>query len=457
MLDKYVNDIIKSMSDLIKIKTVEDTPVEGGPFGQGNKECLEKALEIAKALGFKTKNLDGYCGYAEIGEGDEVVGIIGHLDVVPEGDGWIYPPYSAQIVDGVMYGRGTWDDKGPIVVCLYALKALIDSGLTFNKRVRVIFGCNEESGSRCVEHYIEKEGQISYGFSPDSTFPVIFGEKTINGIVISGNKVTDEGSIKLISLNGGIVANAVPDICTFSLSYECPKCKEKAISKLDAFFKEYNLSYDIDEQDGLLIYSVHGKACHGSIPQYGINAISYSIKGLKQIVSNSFIDFYSKYIGIEYNGKSLGCYASDEYGDIAVNIGIVKYENKSFNIVINSRLPFSTNSELMIESIKNTIANENNVEATLVSSSNGFILDKNGPMIKALVNAYQSVTKDYNSKPICSAGGTYAREFTNCVAFGPEMEGYGSIDIHQPNECIQLRVIPVLLEIYYKAIKDILS
>ena len=133
-LNKYTPEIVKSIQELIRIKTVLDTPVEGGPFGQGNKECLEKTLKLCESLGFKVKNLDGYCGYAEIGEGEEIVGIVGHLDVVPEGEGWKYPPYSGEIVDGEIWGRGTWDDKGPTIISIYAIKALMDSGFKFNKR-----------------------------------------------------------------------------------------------------------------------------------------------------------------------------------------------------------------------------------------------------------------------------------------------------------------------------------
>ena len=232
----YVKEIIKSLQEIIQIKTVQDTPVPGGPFGKGNKECLEKVLSLCKDLGFKTKNLDGYCGYAEIGQGDEIVGIIGHLDVVPEGDGWKYPPYSATIVDGEMWGRGTWDDKGPTMISIYAIKALMDSGMKFNKRVRLIFACNEESGSKCVEHYIEVEEPISYGVSPDSAFPVIFGEKTINNILIEGKSINNS-DIVLEYLDAGIVINAVPDICKYRLSY---KDENKINEALKTLTKYYN-------------------------------------------------------------------------------------------------------------------------------------------------------------------------------------------------------------------------
>ena len=452
----YVKSIIESLSEIIKIKTVQDVPVPGGPFGLGNKQCLERVLEICKDLGFKVKNLDGYCGYAEIGSGDEIVGIIGHLDVVPEGSGWKYPPYSAKIVDGEMWGRGTWDDKGPTMISIYAIKALMDENMAFNKRVRLIFGCNEESGSRCVEHYLEVEEPISYGVSPDSAFPVIFGEKTINGIVIQGKSI-DTGDVKLKLLDAGIVANAVPDICNFVLTYQDEKQINEVIKKISKYYKDNNIEFGYKKQDGEVSFEVHGKACHGSTPQFGINAASFGIVGLAKAIDNSFTTFYENCIGTCVHGEKLGCFAEDEYGKIAVNIGLVHMENGLFKIIINSRLPFNTNSEKMIKQIKDTIKDYANVEATLVGDSKGFIMDKDSIMIKSLVEAYQKVTHDYTSKPICSAGGTYAREFNNCVAFGPEMDGYGEIIIHQPNERIQLKAIEDIFKIYKSAYKDLIE
>ena len=455
-LSKYKNDIIENLQKLIRIKTVLDTPVDGGPFGKGNKECLEETLKICENLGFKIKNLDGYCGYAEIGEGKELVGIIGHLDVVPEGEGWKYPAYSGEIVDGELWGRGAWDDKGPVVVSIYAIKALMDSGFKFNKRVRLIFGCNEESGSLCMEHYLKVDEPISYGVSPDASFPVIFAEKTINNITLSG-KSNQNGTILLTYFDAGIVINAVPDKCVFKLKFTCEKCKEYAQYELKENFKENNIKFEVKEENDELVYTVYGKAAHGSIPHIGINAASYAINALKEVVNNDFVKFYSETIGLDIHGEKLGCYAVDEYGPIAVNVGLVHYENDEFSIKINSRLPFNTNTEKMVEQITNTISKYSYVEFKLLSSADGFMVDKNSTMIKSLVNAYQQVTNDYQSEPICSAGGTYAREFNNCVAFGPEMEGYGEIIIHQPNERIQLKALEDLLKIYVKAYADLIE
>lgn len=455
-LSKYTPSIVKTLQELIRIKTVQDTPVEGGPFGQGNKDCLERTLQICEELGFKVTNLDGYCGYAEIGEGEELVGIIGHLDVVPEGEGWKYPAYCGDIIDGELWGRGAWDDKGPVVISIYAIKALMDSGFKFNKRVRLIFGCNEESGSRCMEHYLKVDEPISYGVSPDANFPVIFAEKTINNIEIKGTSAS-KGNVILKHFDAGIVINSVPDKAKFILECGCENCKNNTIDKLDKYFKENNIKYSMCNIANKLEYEVVGKASHGSMPEQGVNAASFALCALNEVVEDEFVNFYANCIGTCVHGEKLGCYACDEYGPIAVNIGLVHYEDNEFSIKINSRLPFNTNSELMMSQINKRIENYENISVKLLSNSNGFKMDENSVMIQSLVNAYKEVTNDVNAKPICIGGGTYAREFTNCVAFGPEMEGYGEIIIHQPNERIQLRAIEDIMKIYYKAYSDLIK
>ena len=181
MLDKKVEELrdefLNSLVEILKINSVEGKKLPGMPFGEGPNEALEKALEICDDLGFTTVNLDGYVGYAEYGTGEDYVAVLGHLDVVPEGDGWIYPPYGAEIHDGKLYARGVMDDKGPIFAALYGLKAIKDLGLSLSKRVRIIFGTNEESGSHDMPYYVEREKQPVAGFTPDGMFPIINGEK----------------------------------------------------------------------------------------------------------------------------------------------------------------------------------------------------------------------------------------------------------------------------------------
>ena len=199
-MENYINNNIDNMlnelGELVSYNSVYSEDV--APFGLKNREVLDRALEIFESKGLKTKNLDYYCGYGEVGEGDEVIGILAHLDVVPCGEGWNSDPFKMTEKDGYVYGRGVTDDKGAVIASLYAIKYLLDTGYKFNKRVRLIVGCNEESGSKCIKHYVEKEGHIDYGFTPDADFPGIYGEKGMVGGLFAGK------SDKILDIKGDL-------------------------------------------------------------------------------------------------------------------------------------------------------------------------------------------------------------------------------------------------------------
>jgi len=169
--------MIEDIRELVRIDSVEKPSEEDAPFGQGVKEALHKALEISEKLGFKTKNLDNMIGYASYGEGEDYVGAIGHLDVVPEGEGWKHPPFSGHLEDGVIYSRGILDNKGPIMSCLYAMYALKELGLKGEFPIRIIFGCDEETGFLDLEYYLKHEKPPIYGFTPDCKYPVVYSER----------------------------------------------------------------------------------------------------------------------------------------------------------------------------------------------------------------------------------------------------------------------------------------
>lgn len=171
------DEMLTNLGRLVAIDSQLGTPAEGMPFGEGPAKVLEEALKIADELGFKTVNLDNYCGYAEMGEGEEIVGIAGHLDIVPVGGDWTYDPFKLTREGDHVYGRGTTDDKGPVLEALYAMKLLRDSGVKLNKRVRLIMGCNEETGSKCMEHYNEVAKEVPADSHQTQTSRAIHGEK----------------------------------------------------------------------------------------------------------------------------------------------------------------------------------------------------------------------------------------------------------------------------------------
>ncbi|HWQ21029.1 MAG TPA: Sapep family Mn(2+)-dependent dipeptidase, partial [Methanotrichaceae archaeon] len=177
LIEENRGALISSTQDLIKIKSIRGGPGPGAPFGQGPADALDRALDTARSMGFNVTNMDGYIGYAEYGQGDDYVAVLSHMDTVPEGGGWTYPPYGAEIHDGKIFGRGATDDKGPSMAALYGLMAVRDSGLNLSKKVRIIFGTTEETGREDIEYYLEREKVPASGFTPDGEYPVILAEK----------------------------------------------------------------------------------------------------------------------------------------------------------------------------------------------------------------------------------------------------------------------------------------
>lgn len=172
--DAMIHDIL----EVVKVDSVEREAKEGMPFGEGVAKALDTALTIAKRLGFTTHNLDGYMGWAQYGEGDDYIGIIGHLDVVPVGDGWLQPPFSGYVDEhGRIFSRGILDNKGPIMTCLYALYAIKELGLKLSKPVRILFGTDEETGFTDLTYYLKHEKPPVMGFTPDCKYPVVYGER----------------------------------------------------------------------------------------------------------------------------------------------------------------------------------------------------------------------------------------------------------------------------------------
>jgi hypothetical protein len=165
---------------MVAIPSIRGKEEPDAPFGRGPKQALEEVLKISAELGFHTKNIDDKIGYAQYGENRSdgaYYGIFGHVDVMPLGEGWNSPPLSLTLRDGKLFGRGTLDNKGPILSNLYALYVLKENGVTFDRPVRIVFGTNEETGFGCVKHYLTKEIPPTFGWTPDCKWPVVYGER----------------------------------------------------------------------------------------------------------------------------------------------------------------------------------------------------------------------------------------------------------------------------------------
>ena len=193
-VDELKDEIINGILEVVKIPSIKSQKEEDAPFGVGIRDSLLKALEISERLGFRTKNLENYIGYAEYGEGEKYICSIGHLDVVDVGEGWKEHPFIGYLENGVIYSRGILDNKGPIMSCLYAMYVLKELEVELELPIRIIFGCDEESGEfEDLKYYLKNENPPIMGFTPDCKYPVVYSERGRAILTIfTDNKYTDE-------------------------------------------------------------------------------------------------------------------------------------------------------------------------------------------------------------------------------------------------------------------------
>ena len=455
-IDELKEELIQSTRDILMIKSVEGEPTKNAPLGKGVSEALDKALDICDKLGFKTVNMDGYVGYAEHGEGEEYIGILGHLDVVPEGDGWKYPPYAAEIHDGKIYARGALDDKGPIMAALYGLKAVKESNLSLTKKVRIIFGTNEETGSKDMDYYMKYEKPPIAGFTPDAEYPIIYAEKgaTIFDIVKEIDVLEDE-SIKINYIKGGNRANMVPDYCEASisgLSYEW------LTSHIEKFNQKEGLKVLLEQENENIIIKTYGVSAHGSTPERGKNAIMFMMDILSNIdISNNslkkFISFVNKNISYDVYGRNFGVYLEDKAsGKLSFNVGVINYNEGKIIMTLNLRYPVTFKLEDMMEPFKKTLMGTG-IEIENFEEDKPLYFPPEHELIKTLQKVYKEQTGD-EPKLLAIGGGTYAKEIPNIVAFGPIFPGKPDLD-HQPNEYIEIDDLILNAKIYGNAIYEL--
>lgn len=465
-IEENEEEMLQTLQELVAIKSVEEAATSDFPFGAGVHEALIYMLNKADADRFNSLNVDEHGGHIEFGgnlydeQGEvigiekETMGILGHLDVVPEGDGWKYDPYGGEIVDGKMYGRGTSDDKGPLLAAYFAMRAIRDAGYEPQKKVRLILGLDEETNWKGMDYYTKKVPLVDFGFAPDSKFPVIHGEmgllvfevaKKINKSVVKG--------LQFRNMSGGIAANVVPEFAKLLLradSYDALK------EKLDAFKEETGYSLTARQRGKSLEIAAKGTSAHGATPWKGVNAISILMAFAKHIgFANEdiceFIDFYNKHIGFETNGMSLGCGLSDDVsGDLILNVGLVKMDEEVARLLINVRYPLTVTEEQVFDGMK-AVAEMYHLGIVKLQHMPPLYRTIEDPMVCTLMDVYQKQTGDMKSRPLVIGGATYARSMQNIVAFGAlfpeEMDG-----MHQKDECISLDSLKKATVIYAEAI-----
>jgi len=433
LIEKHKEDLVRDLQGLIRIPSVYRSDDSGFPYGRPVQECLEYALSLAADMGFATVNMDNQLGWCEYGEGEEMVAVLGHLDVVPEGDGWSVPPYEGLVRDGRIYGRGTMDDKGPTVAALYALKAVAASGLSLKRRVRILFGLNEETGSEDMKYYRAHGGEIPVmGITPDGEYPVINGEK---GIITETYVCSYEqtGELRLLELRGGTAHNIVP---AYAMArFACPPDMASAICAGAAEGIACTCT-----QEGVLIEAA-GVSAHGGTPQEGVNAsgrLLLFLAGLQlegQLATA--IGFLAEKLGMEWDGASLGIAMEDDIsGALTNNFGVLLGDESSMEVKLNYRYPVTKSFDLCGPKVQAAFESAG-FRQTMSFHKKGLYMPESSELVKRLMRVYRDCTGDTVSRPKCIGGGTYAKMLPNVLAFGPIFPG-DEVREHKPDEFMEI-------------------
>ena len=435
LTEQVKEEFLSSLKLLISYPSVLNENENGTPFGQAIQDVLEKTLEICQGLGFKTY-LDpkGYYGYAEIGQGKELLAVLCHLDVVPSGDeaDWKTPPFEAIVKDGYIFGRGVQDDKGPSMAALYAVKALLDSGVVFQKRVRFIFGTDEETLWRCMGRYNELEETATLGFAPDSSFPLTYAEKGLLQVKLHG-----PGS-DFLQLEAGEAFNVVPAKASYQGAF-----LEKVIAGLRAAGFDYEETADE--------VTVLGVPKHAKDAAQGVNAIVRLAKVLQLLAPHPTLSFIVDAVGEDATGSRLfGPILDEPSGSLSFNIAGLTITPERSEIRIDLRIPVLADKEDLVRVLSKKAA-----DYQLTYEEFDYLaplyVPKDSELVSTLMSIYQEKIGD-TSPAMSSGGATFARTMPNCVAFGALFPGAEQTE-HQANERAKIDDLYKAMDIYAETIR----
>lgn len=460
MLD-FTKSLVEDLCQLIHIPTVyQDQEIEGQPFGPQVRQGFEWVRKKAQAFGFSTKDFDGYALQIDVGEGERIIGMLCHVDVVPAGEGWDTDPFDAQVIGGNIYGRGAVDDKGPLICCLYAAKYIVEKGLLPpGTKLRLIIGGDEEGSWRCIEHYKQHAETPEIAFAADGMFPLVFGEKGLVGFdLIKPLCPKDaEKSIKLLALQGGSARNSVPSQTTFTL---CSDDSKQVAETLKQAAETHDIQAEITRSGHEVTCCVTGIAAHAMFPERGKNSIAHAMRLLTQLGHDldaaKYVEFFNQYISEDYSGERFGCKCSDEAsGPLTMNPGKIQLDQESIILQMDIRYPISEDFDKILAAISR-VGEKGNAQVVMVDHLEPVCFQREDKVVRLMEQAYRTVTGDSVNQPFTVGAASYARAMKNTVAFGPIFPGQKEMS-HLPNEFISIDDLEKTTRIYIEALKNLIN
>lgn len=462
-IDAYFDDparrqeLIRTVSRLVGVKSVKGEATPEAPFGPGPRAALDEALKICDELGFATRDYDHYVGLADLNDKETQLHILGHLDVVPEGMGWDTDPYTCVEKDGMLYGRGVIDDKGPVAAAMLAMKAVRDLGIPLSRNVKLVMGTDEESGSSDIRYYYSKEPYAPQSFTPDANFPLINVEKGHLMCRFEGHWEKETVSPRATGLTGGVRGNVVPPEATVTIvglkaadaAGLCPAIEARSGAKFTC----------TDTADGVSIHCV-GKNAHAAFPEEGINAICALLElvaalPLADCASTKALKALHELFPFgDTRGNALGIAMADEVsGELTVNLGLMTMEETGFHASIDSRSPVCATEENCAQVAKANLE-AHGIEVPVAGMMPSHIVESDSPLVKTLLGCYEAVTGERGAKPLITGGGTYVHNIPGGVAFGCEFPGF-DYKMHSANELVPVDHLVKSAKIFALAIAEL--
>ena len=450
-------DMIDGVKRLCAIKSVKEEAKPGMPFGEGPDKALNEALTLAAEMGLATQNYDGYVGLVDLNDKDTELHILGHMDVVGEGTGWtVCEPYEPTLVDGCIYGRGTADDKGPMVAALMAMQCVKELGVPLTKNVRAILGTDEESGSEDIAYYYAREPFAPNSFSPDADFPVINIEK--GGYKPTFTKTWEENTElpRLVSFSGGFRINVVP------ADAECviegiPMGQILARAQLGSRITgcEYRVK---PAGPNRIKITAHGKGAHAMAPEEGVNALTgllelVGVMPLAESESKSAVHALLELLPHKQTrGEGLGIAMSDELsGELTCAFTLLEITETGLKGLFDSRVPLCA-----------TESNCLNVAKTAFEAK-GFTFEghqhaphhtpADSPFVQTLLKRYEQYT-GLKGECLSTGGGTYVHEIPGGVAFGCTLPGFDT-HLHGADERVRISDLMLSAKLFAHIIIDL--
>lgn len=443
LIDSWRDEIIEKMRTWIAIPSLKaEASQKNAPFGTDVRHMLDLFLKDAGEMGFTVDDVDGYAGSAQMGQGEKMMGILAHLDIVPAGDGWSFDPFAGTVRDGFIYGRGVLDDKGPALGALYAMRAVKEAGIPLKDTVRLIVGCDEETGMNDMAYYRTARKLPDYGFSPDASYPLINIEK--GGLNLKLSKVTGgevDAEIPVYSLYAGVRPNVVPgsavaEIGTARVPLGDIQQRLAEIGERHGF----SLKASPIAGENRARIEAEGRQAHASTPELGLNAAGVLLIALSELGagggSRQAIDALAQRIGIEYTGRNLGIEIRDELsGPLTCNLGILRYDGFELTAQLDIRYPISADEATMCGQAVMALSSDG-IALTRVGGHVPLHVPADSVIVQGLLEVYHEVT-GLPAYAMAIGGGTYSQTMPNTVAFGisfPDEEDC----CHMPDERLNL-------------------